>query len=357
MSAHLFSPLQIRDVTFRNRIAVSPMCQYSSDDGYVNDWHLVHYGSRAAGGAGHVLVEASAVQASGRISPYDLGIYRQEHVEKLLQLSSIIEQHGAVAGIQIAHAGRKASISRPWDGDHPILPEDGGWSPIYAPSAIPFDQGYQTPQALTEDEIHELVNEFGLAAERALAAGFKVVEIHAAHGYLLHEFLSPITNKRTDCYGGSFENRTRMVRETVERIRAFWPEKYPLFIRFSVTDWTEGGWDVEQTIELCRHLRPLGVDLVDCSSGALVPKAVIPVGSGFQTEFAARIRKEAEICTGAVGFITSPQQADTIIRSGQADITLLARELLRDPYWPLRAASALHQEIPAPLQYARAWIR
>lgn len=347
----------MRDVTLRNRIVVSPMCQYSSEDGFANEWHAVHLGSRAVGGAGLVFTEAAAVEARGRISPQDLGIYREAHVEPLQRITRFLHEHGAVAGIQLAHAGRKASTARPWEGGKPLSAAEGGWHPIVAPSALPFDDGYQTPEALDETGIREVVRAIGQAAERAREAGFQVIEIHAAHGYLLHEFLSPLTNHRTDAYGGEFNHRTRMLREVVSAIRERWPERYPLFARLSVTDWVEGGWDSEQSIELSRQLQPLGVDLIDCSSGGAVPGVLIPIGPGYQTGFAGRIRHEAGIPTGAVGMITSPAQADTILRTGQADLVLLARELLRDPYWPLRAARELHQEIPAPPQYARAWSR
>ncbi len=353
--AHLFEPLTIRAIALRNRITVSPMCQYSSVDGFADDWHLVHLGSRAVGGAGLVFTEAAAVEVQGRISPQDLGIYQDAHIEPLQRITQFIHAHGAVAGIQLAHAGRKASTARPWEGGKPVSEANGGWSPLLAPSALPFDAGYQTPEALDEAGIRKVVDAFGKAAERALQAGFRVVEIHAAHGYLLHEFLSPLSNHRTDQYGGGFLNRTRIVREVTEAVRRVWPENYPLFVRFSVTDWVEGGWDLEQSIELAKRLKPLGVDLIDCSSGANVPNVKIPVGPGYQTGFAERIRKEADILTGAVGMITAPQQADHILRTEQADMIVLARALLRDPYWPLRAASELRQDIPEPPQYARAW--
>lgn len=355
-TTHLFSPLTIRDVTFRNRIAVSPMCQYSSEDGFATDWHFVHLGSRAVGGAGLVIVEASGVEARGRISPQDLGIYKDEHIEPLHRITRFVREHGAATGIQIAHAGRKASTYRPWEnGKTPLVPEsEGGWQPV-APSPIAFDAGYATPTELTEAEIGDVVRAFGQAARRALEAEFQVVEIHAAHGYLLNEFLSPLSNHRTDRYGGSFENRTRIVREVTEEVRRHWPERLPLFIRFSATDWTEGGWDIEHSVELARVLKPLGVDLVDSSSGGNVAKVRIPIGPGYQTALAEKIRREAGIATGAVGLITSPHQADHILRTGQADMVLLARELLRDPYWPARAAKELGHPAPVPVQYARAW--
>jgi 2,4-dienoyl-CoA reductase-like NADH-dependent reductase (Old Yellow Enzyme family) len=352
---HLFEPLPLREVTLRNRIAVSPMCQYSSQDGFANEWHMVHLGSRAVGGAGLVMTEAAAVEARGRISPQDLAIYTDAHVEPLQRITRFIDAHGAVAGTQLAHAGRKASTARPWEGGKPLAPAEGGWSPIVAPSALPFDAGYQTPAALDEAGIREVVHTFGAAAERAVAAGFRVIEIHAAHGYLLHEFLSPLTNQRTDAYGDGFAGRTRLLREVVAAVRRHWSERFPLFVRLSVTDWAEEGWTIEETMELARQLQPLGVDLIDCSSGGIVPGVAIPVGPGYQTGFAERIRREAGVRTGAVGMITAPAQADHIVRTGQADLVLLARELLRDPYWPLRAARELRQPIPAPPQYARAW--
>ncbi len=354
--SHLFTPLTLRDVTFRNRIAVSPMCQYSSEDGFANDWHFVHLGSRAVGGAGLVISEAAAVEARGRISPQDLGIYKDEHIEPLRRINRFMHEHGSVAGVQLAHAGRKASTRRPWERDKSALvaEAEGGWRPVGA-SSLAFAQDYATPTELSEDDIASVVRAFGEATKRALAAEFQVIELHAAHGYLLHEFVSPLSNQRTDRYGGGFENRTRIVREVVEEVRRHWPERLPLFVRFSATDWITGGWDVPQSVELAKMLKPLGVDLVDCSSGGNVPKAPIPVGPGYQTAFAHTLRREAGIATGAVGMITSPHQADHIIRTGQADLVLLARELLRDPYWPARAAKELGQDVPAPVQYARSW--
>ncbi len=350
----LFSPLQIRGVTFRNRIGVSPMCQYSSSDGFASDWHLVHLGSRAAGGASLVIVEASAVTADGRISPQDLGIWKDEQIENLARCVRFIEERGAVAGIQLAHAGRKASTAPPWD-DREVLPvTEGGWRPVWAPSELAFSDKHPVPQALSVDQIGEVVGSFQSAARRARDAGFKVVEIHAAHGYLLHEFLSPKSNQRTDQYGGSFENRSRILREVTESIRREWPGELPLFLRISATDWVEGGWDLEQSIDLARQLKPLGVDLVDCSSGGLLPHVKIPVGPGYQVPFAARIRKEASIDTAAVGLIREAKQADEIIRRGEADMVLIARQMLRDPYWPLHAAKELGVEAPWPVQYDRA---
>ena len=352
---HLFDPLTLRGITLRNRIAVSPMCEYSSTDGFPSDWHLVHLGSRAVGGAGLVLTEAAAVAAEGRISPQDLGIYHDEHIEPLRRITRFIEEQGAVAGIQLAHAGRKASTARPWEGKDAVTVESGGWRPVFGPSALAFDDGYVLPEALSVDGISQVVQDFALAAKRAADAGFRVAELHAAHGYLLHEFLSPQSNQRTDQYGGSFENRTRIVRETVEAVRAVWPEQFPLFVRLSATDWTEGGWDIAQSVELTRMLKPLGVDLIDTSTGGNVPRAKIPVGPGYQVQFAEQIKRDTGVLTGAVGLITDPQQADGIIREGKADLVLLARELLRDPYWPRRAAKELGAEIAAPVQYGRAW--
>jgi 2,4-dienoyl-CoA reductase-like NADH-dependent reductase (Old Yellow Enzyme family) len=351
---HLFDSFSIRDLQFSNRVFVSPMCEYSSVDGYANDWHLVHLGSRAVGGAGLVLTEATAVLPEGRISPQDLGIWKDEHVDPLKRIVSFIHEQGSVAGMQLAHAGRKASTQRPWEGDGVVPETEGGWQNVMAPSAIPFADNYPTPQALTVDGIRQVVRAFADAARRACDAGFRVIEIHAAHGYLIHEFLSPLSNHRDDTYGGSFENRTRLIREIVAAVRSSWPKGAPLFVRISATDWVEGGWDLKQSIELARSLKQLGVDLIDCSSGGTVPHAKIPAGPGYQTTFAQRIRHEAEILTGAVGMITSPVQAEQIIGTGQADAILIAREFLRDPYWPLRAATELGQSISWPVQYLRA---
>jgi 2,4-dienoyl-CoA reductase-like NADH-dependent reductase (Old Yellow Enzyme family) len=351
--SHLFEPLALRGVTLRNRIAVSPMCQYSSVAGFANDWHLVHLGSRAAGGAGLLLTEAAAVTPEGRISPQDLGIWSDGHIEFLARIVHFIAERGSVAGIQLAHAGRKASTAPPWENRSVTLSKaEGGW-PIMAPSAIPFDDGCIVPAELTEEGIQGITAAFVQAARRSLLAGFRVVEIHAAHGYLLHQFLSPLSNQRSDRYGGSFENRTRLLRDIVAAVRNVWPDHLPLLVRISATDWVEGGWDIEQSLELVRRLLPLGVDLIDCSSGGSAPHAQIPLGAGYQTRFAEQIRRETGGRTGAVGFITSPAQADHIIRSGQADLILLARELLRDPYWPLRAARKLGYLIPWPAQYVR----
>ncbi|HEU4685857.1 MAG TPA: NADH:flavin oxidoreductase/NADH oxidase [Nitrospira sp.] len=350
---HLFDPLMLRGVTLPNRVAVSPMCQYSSAQGFATDWHVVHLGSRAVGGAGLVFTEATAVLPEGRISPHDLGIWSDDHIEPLRRVVRVVQEQGAVAGMQLAHAGRKASTYRPWDGHGAIPESQGGW-PVVAPSAIAFAEGYAVPRALTEDGIRTIVTAFAAAAGRACEAGVRVLEIHAAHGYLLHQFLSPLSNRRADRYGGSFENRTRLLREVVTAVRARSPEAYPLFVRISATDWTEGGWDLDQSIELARGLRPLGVDLVDCSSGGNLPHAVIPVGPGYQTTFAEQIRRSTGMPTGAVGLITAPMQADHIVRTGQADLVLLAREMLRNPYWPLRAAAELGHAVPWPVQYVRA---
>lgn len=354
MTEGLFAPLSIRDIVFPNRIAMSPMCQYSAGDGFANDWHLVHLGSRAVGGAGVIIVEATAVTPEGRISPRDLGIWCDGHAEMLSRIARFIHELGSVAAIQLAHAGRKASTLRPWDGGTPATEKEGGWSRILGPSAIPFDDGYPVPKELTPGEIGAIAQAFAVAARRARDAGFRTIEIHGAHGYLLHEFLSPLSNRRADRYGGSFENRSRIVREVIEAVRREWPERLPLFLRISSTDWVEGGWDIEQSIELARRVKPLGVDLIDCSSGGNAAHASIPTGSGYQTRFAERIRREAGILTGAVGLITSPQQADQIIRTEQADLVLLGRELLRNPYWPLMAARKLKMDVSWPPQYARA---
>ncbi len=352
----LFSPLTLRSVTLPNRIAVAPMCQYSSKDGFANDWHLVHLGSRAVGGAGLIITEAAAIVAEGRISPQDLGIWKDEHIAPLRRITHFLEQQGTVAGIQLAHAGRKASVYRPWEEQQGyVAASAGGWQTV-GPSALAFDPTYDTPHALTVEEIQGVVRAFVAAAKRALTAGFKVVEIHAAHGYLLHQFLSPISNKRTDQYGGSFDNRIRLVMEVTTAVRAVWPQDLPLFVRLSATDWVDGGWDADETVSLSRLLRTAGVDLVDVSSGGNI-LANIPVGPGYQTQFAERVRKEADIPSGAVGMITSAIQAEHILHTGQADLVLLARELLRDPYWPLHAANELNDLTSWPPQYARATSR
>jgi 2,4-dienoyl-CoA reductase-like NADH-dependent reductase (Old Yellow Enzyme family) len=330
------------------------MCQYSALDGLANEWHFVHQATRAVGGAGLVFTEATAVTAEGRISPQDVGLWNDAQVEPLARIVRFIDAQGSVAGLQLAHAGRKASMLRPWDGGGIATESADGWSDVVAPSALPFADDYSHPRALGDAEIIVLVAAFAAAARRALDAKYRVLEIHAAHGYLLHEFLSPLSNRRSDRWGGSFENRTRLVREVVDAVRRVWPESLPLVVRVSATDWTAGGWDVEQTVQLARDLKQRGVDLMDCSSGGNVAHAKIPVGPGYQTAFAERIRREAGIATGAVGIIVDPSQADHVIRSGQADLVLLARELLRDPYWPLRAARELGQPVPWPAQYLRA---
>ena len=350
---HLFSKLRMRDVDFANRIVVSPMCQYSSTDGYANDWHFAHLGARAVGGAALVFTEAAAVTPEGRISPQDLGVWSEKHFEPLERIARFMETQGARAGLQLAHAGRKGSTYRPGAGQGAIAESAGGWRPV-APSAIPFSDTYAKPEELTVGQIKSLQRAFAVAAERAAVAGFDVIEIHAAHGYLIHEFLSPFSNRRLDGYGGSFENRTRFLRECVEAVRRALPERCPLFVRVSATDWAEGGWDIDQSVELARVLLSLGVDLIDCSSGGNLEKAEIPIGSGYQTPFAERIRREANIATAAVGMITAPAQADQIIRNDQADLVVLAREMLRDPYWPMHAAQELEQIAPWPVQYLRA---
>jgi 2,4-dienoyl-CoA reductase-like NADH-dependent reductase (Old Yellow Enzyme family) len=351
----LFDKLKIRDITFRNRIVVSPMCQYSSEDGFAADWHLVHLGSRAVGGAGLIITEATAVEARGRISPHDLGIWKDDHIPMLQRITTFIEAQGALAGMQLAHSGRKGSTYRPWEGDSLADEHHGGWKPVVAPSAIAFSPNHAVPEALTVPQIAETVNSFAKAAQRAFEAGFKVIEIHAAHGYLIHEFLSPVANKRSDDYGGPFKNRIRMALEIVRAVRRVWPERYPVFVRISATDWLEPeGWDLEQSLELARILKTEGVDLIDCSSGNIVPDAKIPAGPGYQVVFAERIRKETGIMTGALGLIVSPQQAETIIRTGQADVVVIARQFLRDPYWPLHAAAELKEQIGWPVQYNRA---
>ncbi len=352
---HLFSPLTLREITFRNRIAVSPMCQYSSVDGFASDWHLVHLGSRAVGGAGLVMMEATAVEPRGRITPGDHGIYRDDHIAMLTRIASFIKQQGAVPGIQIAHAGRKASCYVPWENKGaPIPAEAGGWQTV-APSAIPFRETDPVPKALDHAGIRAIVDAFAQAAHRALAAGFQVLELHCAHGYLAHEFLSPLANKRTDEYGGSFQNRIRFVLELAGAVRRVWPDRFPLFVRISATDWKEGGWTIDDSVQLAKELRPRSVDLIDCSSGAMVPDAKIPAAPGFQVPFAERIKREANIRTGAVGMITDPHHADEIITSEKADLVLLAREFLRDPYWPLHASKALGQSPHPPVQYQRAF--
>jgi 2,4-dienoyl-CoA reductase-like NADH-dependent reductase (Old Yellow Enzyme family) len=351
----LFSPLRLRDVTLRNRVAVSPMCEYSSADGFANDWHVVHLGSRAVGGASLVLTEAIAVTADGRISPQDLGIWQDAHVDQLARIARFCSGQGAAWGTQLAHAGRKGSTKRPWEGTGAVAPADGGWTPV-APGADPFDPSYPVPAALDEAGIAAIVRAFADGARRTLDAGGSVIEIHGAHGYLVHQFLSPLVNRRTDRWGGSFENRTRLALDIVRAVRGVWPERLPLFVRLSATDWAEGGWDPEQTVALARLLRGEGVDLIDVTSGGALPvkPGTIPVGPLYQTPFAERVRREAGIATGAVGMITEPADAEAIVADGRADLVLLARELLRDPYWPLFAARALGAQVAWPPQYQRA---
>ncbi|MGD1105581.1 MAG: NADH:flavin oxidoreductase/NADH oxidase [Terracidiphilus sp.] len=354
MTAPLFSPFQLRSVEFRNRIGVSPMCQYSSEDGFANDWHLVHLGGRAQGGAGLVTLEAAAVLPEGRISPGDLGIWKDEHITNLRRIAEFIHTQGSRAGMQLAHAGRKASTATPFEeGRVLVAPDEGGWQP-FAPSAIAFAPDYAMPAELNSSGIQAVIEGFRHAARRALAAGFDFIEIHAAHGYLLHEFLSPLANRRTDAYGGSFDNRIRIVLEVVDAVRGQWPERLPLFVRISATDWAEGGWNPDESVQLAQRLREHGVDLVDASSGGLVADAKVPVAPGYQVGFASRIRREAGIATAAVGLITEPAQANAIIADGEADLVLLARAMLRDPYWPVHAAAALGEQASWPKQYLRA---
>jgi 2,4-dienoyl-CoA reductase-like NADH-dependent reductase (Old Yellow Enzyme family) len=353
MISRLFSSLKLRDLTFRNRIFVSPMCQYSSRDGLPTDWHLVHLGSRAVGGAGLVMVEATAVNAQGRISPDDSGIWSDAHAAALAPIARFVREQGAVAGIQLAHAGRKASTDLPWLGGGPLAPEHRGWQPI-APSPIPFAPGNPVPREATAEDLETIHAQFVDGARRAHTAGFQVIEIHMAHGYLLHEFLSPLTNHRRDQYGGSLENRMRYPLNIVRAVRDVWPGGLPVFVRISATDWVDGGWDLPQCMELCRNLKSMGIDLIDCSGGGTVPHTVIPTGPGFMTPFATAIRQEVKIATGAVGFITNPVQAEQIIATGLADAVILAREMLRKPYWPLEAARILGVDLPWPVQYQRA---
>lgn len=351
--SRLFSPLTLRGLTFRNRIFVSPMCQYSSRDGMPTDWHLVHLGSRAVGGAGLVMVEATAVSPEGRISPDDSGIWSDPHGEAFAPIARFIREQGAVPALQLAHAGRKSSCSAPWHGGGPVEAGNGGWQTA-APSPLPFDTGHPVPRELALEEMEEIREQFAAGARRSLAAGFQVVEVHMAHGYLLNEFLSPLANRRTDDYGGSLENRMRFPLEVARTVREIWPADLPVFVRISATDWVEGGWDLEQSLVLCRRLKELEIDLIDCSSGGLMPHANVPVGPGYQTPFAAAVRREVAIATGAVGMITSPVQAEQIIATGIADTVLLAREMLRDPYWPIHAAPVLKAEHVWPVQYERA---
>lgn len=352
-SVALFRPLTLRGITLRNRIAVSPMCEYSSIDGFANDWHLVHLGSRAVGGASLVMTEATAVEERGRISPHDLGIYRDEHIPMLARIASFIKEQGAVPAMQLAHAGRKASTYRPWSGKGEVSAEEGRWQTL-GPSAERFVDYYPLPKAMTHEEIATVVQSFKRAAKRALEAGYQIIELHGAHGYLLHEFLSPLSNHRTDEYGGSLTNRMRFLLEVVDATRTIWPQDYPLFVRLSASDWIEGGLTIDDTVEIARALKQHGVDLIDASSGGNVATAKIALGPGYQVPFAEQIRQQADIATGAVGLITEPQQANTIVQNEQADLIFLARELLRDPYWPLHAAQALNYDYKWPVQYERA---
>lgn len=351
--AKLFTPLTLSELTLKNRIVVSPMCQYSADGGIPGEWHRVHYGARAVGGAGLVMVEATAVCPEGRITPGDLGIWSQAHAEAFEPITAFIRAQGAVPGIQIAHAGRKAACDTPWNGGKYLPPGCGGWQTV-APSALPFSPAHGTPQALTLDQIDDIVAMFADAARRALAAGFEVAEVHCAHGYLLHEFLSPLSNRREDNYGGALENRCRLPLRVAQAIRDLWPQQWPVFVRISATDWVENGWDLAQSIAFAGMLKAIGIDLIDCSSGGLVPDAKIPAAPGYQVPLAAGVRAGAGIATGAVGLITAPEQAEQILADDHADLIFLARELLREPYWPLRAARELGVDLPWPDQYARA---
>jgi 2,4-dienoyl-CoA reductase-like NADH-dependent reductase (Old Yellow Enzyme family) len=355
-TAKLFEPFPLRSITLRNRIGVSPMCQYSCTDGLVGDWHFVHLGSRAVGGAGLVMAEATAVSPEGRISPADTGIWKDEHVGAWERIARFIAEQGAVPGIQLAHAGWKGSTAAPWKGGKAVSPPDGGWQPVGV-GDTPFTDGYPVPRRMTVEDIERVCKEWGNAAQRAIDAGFQMIEIHAAHGYLLHSFLSPLANQRTDEYGGSFENRARLALRIAKELRHILPDRLPLAVRLSCSDWTEGGWAIADSVRLSALLRDRGVDLIDCSSGGAVPAAKIPVGPGYQTAFAEQIRREARIATAAVGMITSPIQAETILRTGQADMVFLAREMLRDPYWPARAARELGVGAAGmtPAQYGRAW--
>jgi 2,4-dienoyl-CoA reductase-like NADH-dependent reductase (Old Yellow Enzyme family) len=349
----LFEKLKLRGIEFRNRIWVSPMCQYSSENGMPTDWHLVHLGSRAVGGAGLVIMEATAVSPEGRISPSDAGIWSDEHAEAYRRITKFIREQGAVAGIQIAHAGRKASTAEPWNGGKIVDEGYGGWETV-APSAEAFAGDYPQPREMTKEDIEQATEDFVAAAKRAVEAGFETIEIHAAHGYLFHEFLSPLSNKRADEYGGSLENRMRFPLEVSRQVRAAVPENLPVFVRISATDWTDGGWDLEQSIEFCRRLKEIGIDLIDVSTGGNVPNAKIPVAPGYQVSFAAEIRRQVGIATAAVGMITEPQQAENILLKGEADAVLLAREFLREPYFPFRAARELGGAVDVPKQYGRA---
>jgi len=351
--SRLFTPLTIKSVTLKNRIVISPMCQYSAEDGLASDWHLVHLGSRAVGGAALIIQEATAVSPEGRISPGDLGLWNDEQMKKLKSIVSFVHTEGSKIGIQLAHAGRKASHAEPWKGGKQLSVHEGGWQTV-APSAIPFLEGTLAPTELTHQGIQKLIDDFKKATARAVEIGYDVLEIHSAHGYLIHEFLSPLTNHRTDLYGGSFENRIRLLLEIVKGVQESWPEQKPLFVRISASDWAEGGWNIEESVMLSKTLKKQGVDVIDCSSGGAVAHQKISLGPGYQVPFAERIKKEAEIITGAVGLITTVEQAEEILASGKADLILIARESLRNPYFPLVAARELGEDIAWPNQYARA---
>jgi 2,4-dienoyl-CoA reductase-like NADH-dependent reductase (Old Yellow Enzyme family) len=353
ISSKLFTPIHFRSVECRNRIFVSPMCQYSAKDGRADDWHLVHLGARAIGGAGLVMVEATAVEPDGRISPFDLGLWTNEQADALMPIACFIRAQGAVAAIQLAHSGRKGSTTRPWDGGGVLSPDQGGWIPC-APSAVSFGDRHPVPIEMSESDMVRVRDAFVEATRRARRAQFQVVEVHAAHGYLLNEFLSPLANSRSDRFGGEFANRIRFPLSVIAAVREEWPKDQPLFVRLSATDWVEGGWSIEETIQLSRLLKDIGVDLIDCSTGGIVPHAKIPVAPGFQVEFAERVRQEVGIATGAVGLITEPKQAEAIVAQGRADAVFIAREFLRDPHWPLKAARELGAKISWPQPYERA---
>ena len=351
---NLFESFVQRSLTLRNRLVVSPMCQYSATDGVPDNWHLVHLGSRAVGGAAAVIAEATAISAQGRISHGDTGLWNQAQLDAWRPIAHFIKSHGAIAGVQLAHAGRKSSAQRPWEGHGPLEAGQDDWLTV-APSALPFDVSWHTPQALDNAGIQRVIADFRAAAQRALTAGFQLIEIHAAHGYLLHQFLSPLSNQRGDEYGGSFDNRSRIVREVITAVREVWPAELPLWLRISATDWVDGGWDIAQSVQLAKQVKPLGVDLIDVSSAGLLPNVKIPLGPDYQVPFAARIRREAAMATGAVGLITEAEQAADIVAKGEADVVLMARESLRDPYFPRRAAERLDASINGPIQYQRAW--
>lgn len=352
---HLFTPLSLRDITIRNRIGLSPMCQYSYEDGFSNDWQLVHLGARAAGGAGLIMTEATAVEARGRISPFDLGIWKDAHIKLLKKVTKFIKSQGAIAGIQLAHAGRKACTMRPWDGGNPVSESSDFFWRAVSPVSIPFSPGHQIPEQLDIPEIKVIQSAFQAAAQRALEAGFEWLELHAAHGYLIHSFYSPLSNFRTDQYGGDFENRIRFLIETIHSVQEVWPKRLPITVRLSGSDWVPGGWTIENSVQLGRVLKSIGVDLIDCSSGGNVQSATIPFGPGYQVSISEAVRRDAEIMTAAVGLITKASQADEIIRTEKADIVLLGRELLRNPYWPLQAAKLLGEKSVVPAQYLRAY--